>query len=342
MVLRNSEARDLFEIGKVFNLKFWLYLLRLGLGSWQLLEAVERCMQVYPKILKNMNRIILILFLLTVSKIYSQKIEREIGELKLTKEGFAFDDNKTTKKRKISKTEFYFDRNGKILERISFGRHHYNKLNVIGEIEQFFYSNDKLELSKKYISSCKTCEYDQYYSKYNYDEKNNLIREEKFYGKNDSLFMSTTYIFKPNVTETHFNSSTYYQKIYNSQNKVIELNQVFENTEKIRWQYLYEYVDNCQIGNFQTYYGDGKEHSKKEIECFDLEKRIISKEIFAGYKTKIIYTYSKKGFLKEIKEYESPSDDEYKLKYQLKFKIRRKPKNLTKEEVEKINSVLNE
>jgi len=40
-VSRNGEARDLFEIGKGFNLKFWLYLSRLGLGSSPLLEAAK-------------------------------------------------------------------------------------------------------------------------------------------------------------------------------------------------------------------------------------------------------------------------------------------------------------
>ncbi len=41
-VSRNGEARDLFEMEKVFNLKFWLYLSRLGLGLSPLLEAAKR------------------------------------------------------------------------------------------------------------------------------------------------------------------------------------------------------------------------------------------------------------------------------------------------------------
>jgi hypothetical protein len=287
---------------------------------------------------KNMNRIILLLLLLTISKLYSQKIEKEIGAIKITKEGFFIGENGKIKKRKISKAEFYFDNYGKILEKISYGKYHYNKLNVIGEIEQFFYTENKLETSKKYVSSCFSSGYYLYYSKFKYDEKDRLINEERFHGENDSLFMTSTHLYNSNVKEIHFNSSTFYQKIYDDANKIIELNQINEVSKKIRWQYLYEYSDNCKIGNFQTYYGDGKENSKREIECFDSEKRLISKEIVSGYKTKILYSYSKEGFLTEIKEYESFSDEEFKLKSIIRFEINRKGENLSKEVITKINS----
>lgn len=104
---------------------------------------------------------------------------------------------------------------------------------------------------------------------------------------------------------------------------------------------MYEYKDNCRIANFQTYYGDGKENSKKEITYFDNENRIISEEIYNYNKTKIIYKYSENGIIKEIEEYESSLDkEEYKLLRLTKFKINRSPKKLTKKIVEKINSEL--
>ncbi|WP_290800180.1 hypothetical protein [Flavobacterium sp.] len=285
-----------------------------------------------------MKRIILIAFLIVFSKMFSQKIEKKIGTYKITEVGYSFSNG--NEKRKISKSEFYFDDFGKILEKIKYGRHHYNKLNVIGEIEQYHYDKDKLELSKSYTSSCKSCDYFQLYTKYNYDKNNVLINENTFYGKNDSLFMAINYVDKPNIKETHFSESTFYQKIYDPENRIIQLNQIFEDTKKIRWQYLYEYIDSCKIGNFQTYYGDGKENSKREIECFDLQERIISKEIIAGYKTKILYSYSKEGLLKEIKEYESYSDEAYELKYILTFKFKVKTKKLNAEILRKINTEL--
>jgi len=281
-----------------------------------------------------MKQIVLIIFLIAFSNIYSQKIEKKIGTYKITKVGFFFS-NKNMKS-KIHKSEFYFDDFGKILEKIKYGRHHYNNLNIIGEIEQFNYDKDKLELSKNYASSCKSCEYDYFYTKYIYDKNSDLINENSYYGQNDSLFMSINYVDKPNIRDTHFNQSTFYQKIYDSENRIIQLNQIFEDTKKIRWQYLYEYIDNCKIGNFQTYYGDGKENSKREIECFNLQNRIISKEIIASYRIKFFYKYYKDGLIKEIKKYHSFSDGEYKLESIIKFKIYKTAK-LNGEVIRKIN-----
>jgi hypothetical protein len=53
-----------------------------------------------------------------------------------------------------------------------------------------------------------------------------------------------------------------------------------------------------------------------------------------------LYSYSKEGLLKEIKEYESFSDKEYKLKYILKFKIKGKTAKLNGEILRKINTEL--
>ena len=106
-----------------------------------------------------MKQKILLIFLSFFLNCHSQKIEKRIGEYKIKRESFSIEN-----KKKISNSDFYFDSSGKIIEKIKYGKHHYNKLNVIGEIEQFSYLNDKLELSRKYISSCKSCEYYQYYS----------------------------------------------------------------------------------------------------------------------------------------------------------------------------------
>jgi hypothetical protein len=286
-----------------------------------------------------MSRLIIILFLLTSSKFYSQKIEKEVGDFKIIKEGFYF--NETDKKKKISKSAFYFDTFGKIIEKVSYGKPHYRKLNVKGEIEQFFYSENRLDSSKKYVLECFTCDYYLYYSKFNYNENGKLLSENRFRGENDSLLTASNYIYKPNYSETHFNSTTYYQRKYNSENKIIEFNQVFEKTNKLRWQYLFEYTNDCKIGKFQTYYGDGKENSKIETECFDSENRIISKEIVALYKTKVTYSYSENGILNETKEYESFFDkDNYKLKRLIKIKVNRKTKSQSKEIIENINSAL--
>ena len=120
---------------------------------------------------------IILLFLICVSKIYSQKIEKEIGGIKITKEAYYFKDYKKSKKRKTEKYEFYFDNSGEILEKITFGRPHYNKLNDIGEIEQYFYSNGNLKTEKKWIIGCNNNDFTVYDTEYIYNEQNVLIKK---------------------------------------------------------------------------------------------------------------------------------------------------------------------
>nr|WP_321222929.1 hypothetical protein [uncultured Psychroserpens sp.] len=285
------------------------------------------------------RRIILILFLINFSKSNSQIIAKKIGDIKITEIGYSI--NEKNKRKKISKSEFYFDNSGNILEAISYGRHHYNKLNVVGTINQFYYKDGKLVMSKKYKSSCKSCEFYSLYTKYDYDFNDRLIVENKYYEEDDSLSASIKYIHTQNTKETHQDTSTYLQEVYDSENKIIELNQRFEDTKKIRWQYLYDYIDNCRIGNFQTYYEDGDQNSKKEIYCYDSEKRLISKEIISNYKTKIEYSYSDKGFVNEVKEFQCfDESDNYELKYIIKFKIKLRIDKSKIEILKKINAEL--
>lgn len=279
---------------------------------------------------------ITLIFLICISKIYSQKIERKIGEIKITQEVFYFEDYLKSKKRKVSKSEFYFDNFGKILEKISYGRQHHNKLNVIGDIEQYSYENDKLISKKHWISSCENESFSVYKTELIYDE-NNLLIKEIF-----SNPISQPFVYKYGKNKTEIHSGNFYiQKVFDEQERIIECSQIFEETNKIRWQYLYEYRDNYRIANFQTYYGDGKENSKKEIVVFDKKNRKISKEIIDYGKTKIIYKYSENGIINEIEEYESSLEKEdYKLLRLTKIKINKSSKILTKEIIEKINSEL--
>ncbi|RZK47920.1 MAG: hypothetical protein EOO99_11945 [Pedobacter sp.] len=279
---------------------------------------------------------ITLILLICFSKIYSQKIEKEIGEIKITQEGFYFEDYLKSKKRKVSKSEFYFDNFGNILEKISYGRQHYNKLNVIGDIEQYSYENEKLISKKHWISSCENESFSVYNTELIYDE-NNLLIKEIF---SNPISQPFVYKYEKNKIEIH-SGNFYIQKVFDEQNRIIQCNQIFEETNKIRWQYLYEYRDNCRIANFQTYYGDGKESSKREIVVFDKENRKISEEIYNYNRTKIVFKYSENGVINEVAEYESSLEKEdYKLLRLTKIKINKSSKKLTKEIIEKINSEL--
>lgn len=280
-----------------------------------------------------MKQKILLIFLSFFLNCHSQKIEKRIGEYKIKRESFSIEN-----KKKISKSNFYFDSSGKILEKIKYGKHHYNKLNVIGEIEQFSYLNDKLELSRKYVSSCQSCEYYQYYSILKYNNDNKLVSEKTYRKENDSLFMQSEYIYKPNIKEIHFNSSTYYENKYDDENRIIEQNQKYEENNKTRWKKDFVYSKYNRVSKFLTYYGDGNENSEIEIVTYGSDKKIISKESFREKsKTKLYYFYNRKGIIEKIENYESFVDSKYELKFITLFKINKKNNTIDKTIAEKIN-----
>lgn len=282
-------------------------------------------------------KFIYIIYFLSISQLFSQNIVKRIGEYKVDISTYRFSESK--KKITIGKSEFYFDISGKILEKISYGKHHYNKLNVIGNIEQFEYQNDIVKLSRKYTSWCKTCGFDEIDTEYNYNSKNELINEILLNVENDSIIMRLNYLKEGNSLEIHSGESTYIQKIFDDNLKLIELNQIYEDTNKLRWQYHFSYGNNWKRSNFKTYYGNGKENSKTELEYYDKTNRIITKEILSNFKTKIVYVYSKKGLLKEIKEYES-FDNNFELKYTIQYKLKGKIRKLNNETIKKINNEL--
>jgi hypothetical protein len=270
-----------------------------------------------------------IIFFLSITQLYSQKIENKIGDFKITISTYRFEDSK--KKSKIGKEEIYFDSLGKTLEKIKYGKHHYNKLNVIGSIEQFQYENEKLIFSNKYTSTCNSCQFYEFYTKYNYNKKNELINEVIFRKENDSVFLSFEYNRKDKSTEIHSGQSTYIQRVYDDYSKLIELNQVYEDSNKIRWQYLYKYGENWKEASFQTYYGDGKDYSKKEIQKYNNQGSVIETEEFyvsiSGLDKKTKIYYYENGLIKRIEHYQSYSlQDGYKIISYSDIKIKSKIK----------------
>ena len=119
---------------------------------------------------------IILIFIICFSKTYSQKIEQRIGSIKITKEVYYLPDEKN---KKIEKYEFYFDTDGKLLEKISYGTPHNEKLNFIGKIDQFSYSGNNLLSEKNWISNCncKKGKFKLYTTDYIYNENDLLIKK---------------------------------------------------------------------------------------------------------------------------------------------------------------------
>ncbi len=270
----------------------------------------------------------------------SQNLIKKEGNIQITKIGYFINHEKGSKKSKTEKTEYFFDEKGNILEILKYGNHHEKKLSKIGQIQHFKYENNKLIFSEEYTTECFCEKCNKDYTKYFYNEKDELINEKTYNELKDSLIFDVTYINDKTIKETHSNQLTYYQSIFNSDNKIIELNQVFEESKKIRWQKKYEYLDHFIFINFQTFYGDGTDYNSKEIICLNYNNQILSREIFHLTKTTFKYSYSGNysfhDIIKEIKEY----NYEDKLDRITEFKVI-KSINLNKNEVrQKINKIL--
>ncbi|OUS18033.1 hypothetical protein A9Q93_04525 [Nonlabens dokdonensis] len=274
-----------------------------------------------------MKKILFIYFLIFSSFSFGQNLKKKIGDIEIQLIGHYYKRNSDYEitKRKTNKAnrpsiKLFFDSNGNLLKKIKFGTNHNSSLKLIGSIEVLNYLKDSLISSLEYYSDC-YCEkqIEPYYNtNYTYNKKGQLIDESTFYFNTDSLFFKTTFEYDENLNNTKsiFNPTYYYQREFDSLNRITSLKQIYDND--LRWEWKYNYSDNKRIGIFQTYYNDGKDYSKKEINTFnkkgqliESEKKYISK-LETGDKIKIYY--SENGLLEKIEYYEFSSyNKEYEL-----------------------------
>ena len=203
----------------------------------------------------------------------------------------------------------YFDSNGVLLKKIGFGKHHNTDLRLTDYIKVYEYNNNKLTQSIEYESDYQKNIYPHWKSKFIYNKKGQLINDSMFYYKTDSLFHQTTYEYdlNSNKIKSIFNPTYYYQREFDSINRITSLKQIYDS--KIRWEWNYIYLDNQRIGIFQTHYNDGKDYSKKEIQTFnekgiliETEEKHISK---SGLDQKVKIFYDKNGIISKIEQYET-------------------------------------
>lgn len=236
----------------------------------------------------------------------------------------------------------YLDSFGNIIERAGYGKYHNMDLRILDFVEQNEYENGKLIQSIKYetdyennISAC-------FKTKYFYNYANQLIQEKESYYKTDSMYRQIDYeydmIGNKTKTKTIYNPTYYYQRTFDNQSRIISLQQIYNS--KLRWEWTFEYSDTTRIGEFRTYYNDGKDYTKKEIckykngNLIEVEEKYASKE---GLSSKTVFHYNKSGLIKRIDFFEAYSS---KLIYEhigfteIKIKF---CKQLTSEIIKKIN-----
>jgi len=280
------------------------------------------------------------LFIITIFlslNLFGQKLTEKVGEIEVQLIGHYYkrnSDSELTKKKTNRKNrpylKMYFDSTGILLKSINYGKQHNTDLRLTDKINIYSYENDKLIESIEYESDYDKNIYPYWKSKYIYNQKGQLIDESTYYYKTDSLLEKTTYEYdiNSNKVKSIFNPTYYYQREFDSKNKLVSLKQIFEN--KLRWEWNYTYVDNQRIGIFKTHYNDGKDYSKKEILTYRDGKVIERKEKYIskkGWDEKTKIDYYPNGIIKRIENYEMIGErNEYRLVSYTEIKVKTKSK----------------
>jgi len=237
----------------------------------------------------------------------------------------------------------YLDSLGNLIEEVGYGKHYNRDLRILGFVKQNKFENGKLIYTITYNTDYHNNISADYKTLYYYNNSNQLIKEKEFYFETDSLFQQYEYEYDSNGNriKTIFNPKYYYQRVFDNQSKIQLLQQIHDN--KLRWKWEYTYTDTTRIGEFKTFYNDGKDYTKKEIRTYrngklrQIEEKYISQE---GISKKTVLFYDKFGLIVRIDFFEKyASNDNYRLKAftEIKTKFCRQ---LPSEIIEKINETI--
>ena len=269
-----------------------------------------------------MKYTLFIIFILVSPNLFGQNLTDKVGQIEVQLILHHFIRNsdyeltrKISNRKNRPSRKLYFDSSGVLLKTIGFGKQHNTDLRLMNKIEVCKYNDDKLIESIIYEAYYQNNIYPYWKLKYLYNTNGKLVDESQYYYENDSLFFKTTYEYdeKSNKLKTIFNPTYYYQREFDTINRIISLKQIHD--KKLRWEWKYTYSENKRIGIFQTYYNDGEDYSKEEIQIYndkgfliEKEEKYISKNGI-NEKTKIFY--DKRGVIKKIEYFEAYSNKEY-------------------------------
>lgn len=285
-----------------------------------------------------MKKTLFIFFTIITSFTFGQNLSQKVGkiEVQLIEHYFKRNSDYELTKRKSNRknrphTKMYFDSSGILLKKIGYGKHHNTDLRLTDRINVYSYEKGKLIKSIEYKSDYQKNIYPYWKSKYIYNDKGQLIDESTYYHKNDSLFFKTTfeYDLDSNRVKSIVNPTYFYKREFDSINRITSIKQIYDN--KLRWEWTYTYSDNKRIGIFQTYYNDGKDYPKKEIQTFNSKGLLIESEekhiSKSGLDQKTKLFYNDYGIVTKIEKYESYGFEEgYELVSYTKIKIKSKVK----------------
>jgi hypothetical protein len=291
-----------------------------------------------------------ILTLLYFAPVLGQKLPQKNGaiEIKKINHHFLKNDNyeltkKTTNKQSRPYSLSYFDTSGNLIEQASYGKHHNTDLRLLDNVIVNKFDKNKIVESIRYQTDYSKNISPETKTLYYYNDNNQLIKETNLDFQTDTLILEFQheYDLSGNETKTIMSPSYYYKKTYDSSSKRISLQQIHDS--KVRWEYLYTYTDTTRIGNFKTYYNDGKDYTNQEINTYRDGKIIQTQERYTSgdrlaRMTK--YSYDQAGILSKIEYYPGyTSDNTFRLEYYTDIEVKVKCE-LTRQIVKKINDTI--
>lgn len=285
-----------------------------------------------------MKQTLLLISIIFTLNLFGQKPTEKVGEIEveLIRHNFKRNsDYELTKKKTNRKNrpylKMYYDSNGNLLKSIGFGKHHNTDLRFVDRINIYKYDRNGL---KSKIDIWET-DYDKnlsyrFYKRFDLDStKSNILSEKMYEVESDTIYTQTDYWYneKGEYQGVFYDSTYYYKREYDENEKLIKLQQVYNG--KLNWETNYSYSNNQRIGVFQTNYNDGKDYSTKEIRTYDNLGRLIEIEelhlTIDGLEEKTKFYYSKNGIVEKIEEYDSYNrKDGYELISYRKIKVKSK------------------
>lgn len=238
---------------------------------------------------------------------------------------------------------YYFDTLGNLIQKIGYGKHHNADLRLLDFVEANSYNENKLVKTITYLSDYENNINPLIKTEYFYNNKRQIITERELCAENDSLFMQLDYEYDSlgNKIKTIYNPTYYINRTYDNDYRITSLQQIYDN--KVRWEYIFTYTDSTRVGNFKTYYNDGKNYTKEETEFYNNKKLIQTQKKYTSQdglsEMRKIY-YDELGVINKIEFYIAYSPENiFILEQYTNVKTLIKCK-LTKKVIEEINYTL--
>jgi hypothetical protein len=302
----------------------------------------------------RMKQIIVLISILLTLNLFGQEPTEKVGEIEVQIIGHHYKRNsdyeltkKKTNRQNRPFSNLYFDSYGTLLKTIGYGKHHNTDLRLLDNIHIYNYDSNGV---KSRVEIWET-DYEKnllhkYYETFELDStKSKILSETMYHFETDSIFIRTDYWYnkKGQYQGIIFDSTYYYKREFNSENQLVNLQQIYDG--KLRWEWKYTYSTNQREGIFQTFYNDGKDYSQKEIQTYNNQGGLIESEEVQvskeGLNKKTKIYYDKNGIIKKIEYYDSFNEaDGYELISYSEIIVKSKTK-IDSQIAEKINGRIN-